>query len=195
MNCNQHPFESRDIAHRFCAIISTERVFCAAPMGASSVGVPPCEPKTLLAINIVQAVAIAMLGGAVVQADGVSAGNGKVIDWREVKSGWTILDGADAYDTAQLFVNLVDVDASLEALAKHGMVLEEERSDAQPKREVPEVVAYATNARGERTRGFSFDGFRVSVQNSWDNEDDAAQASFTQWLAEQTANYTKTTPL
>lgn len=191
--CNQHPFESRDIAHRFCAVISIERVICASPIHTFSVVGSTREPKPLLTVDTVQAVVIALLGGAVVQAVGVSAGHGKVIDWREVKSGWTMLDNADAYDTAQLFVDLVGVDASLEVLAKHGIVLGEDRSDAQPNREVPEVVAYAPNARGERMCGFSFDGFRVSVQNSWDNEDDVAQAAFTQWLAEQAANYPKTT--
>lgn len=188
--CNQHPFESRDISHRFCAVISTERVFCAAPIGASSVGGVVRQQKPLLVVDTVQAVAIAMLGGAVVQAAGVSAGNGKVIDWREVKSGWTMLDNADAYDTAQLFVDLVGIDVSLEALAKHGMVLGEERGDAQPKREVPKVHAYMQMPNGGRQRSFDVGEFSVMVRN---HEDDAAQAAFTQWLAEQAANYPKTT--
>lgn len=187
MNCNLHPFESIDIAHRFCAVISTERVFCAAPIGALTVGVPPCEPKPLPMVDVVQAVAVAMLGGVVVQAAGVSAGHGKVIDWREVKSGWTMLDGADAYDTAQLFVDLVGVNAALEALAKHGMILREEHdNDVQPKREVPKVHAYMQMQNGGRQRSFDVGEFSVMVRN---HEDDVAQAAFTQWLAEQAANY------
>lgn len=48
-----------------------------------------------------------LLAGRVLQACEVSAGNGKVIDWRDVRSGELLLDEADAFDTARLFVHLV----------------------------------------------------------------------------------------
>lgn len=191
MNCNQHPFESPNITHRFCAVISTERVICASPIHTFSVVGSTREPKPLLMVDVVQVVAVAMLGGAVLQAVGVSAGNGTVIDWREVKSGWTMLDNADAYDTAQLFVDLVGVDGALEALAKHGMMLQEATGhDAPAKREVPKVSTYMEMPNGGRQRSFDVGEFSVMVRN---HKDDAAQASFTQWLAEQVANYHKTT--
>jgi hypothetical protein len=52
----------------------------------------------------------------VLQIEGVSAGRGIVIDWREVKSGETLQTDADAFDTAQLFVALVGVTVALAAL-------------------------------------------------------------------------------
>lgn len=51
---------------------------------------------------------------AVLQALGVSAGHGLIIDWREVRSGETVCEG-DAFDVAQAFVRLVGEDAALAA--------------------------------------------------------------------------------
>lgn len=68
--------------------------------------------------NAVRACAISLLAGDVLQADLVSAGNGIVIDWRTVRSGETLQSGADAFDTAQLFVALVGVDAAFRAVGQ-----------------------------------------------------------------------------
>lgn len=56
--------------------------------------------------NLIQAVCVALLGGEVLHASDLSAGKGSVIDWRTVKSGEILLEGADAYDTAVTFVSL-----------------------------------------------------------------------------------------
>jgi hypothetical protein len=62
--------------------------------------------------------AVALLAGAVLQTDDVTAGFGCVVDWRTVKCGDTIIDRADAFDTARVFVDLVGVRAARkEALA------------------------------------------------------------------------------
>lgn len=64
-------------------------------------------------LEAVSACAVAMLAGAVLQTSGISAGRGLVMDWRSVKSGETLQQDADAFDTAQLFVALVGPDAAL----------------------------------------------------------------------------------
>ena len=58
-------------------------------------------------VDTVQACAVALLSGAVLHASDVTAGNGSVIDWREVKSGATLLEGGNAFDVAYLFVTVV----------------------------------------------------------------------------------------
>jgi hypothetical protein len=65
---------------------------------------------------VVQAVAVALLSGLVLHAADVTAGNGSVIDWRAVKSGETVQEGADAFDTALLFVSLVGEEAAAGSL-------------------------------------------------------------------------------
>lgn len=126
--------------------------------------------------EIVRACSIAMLGGVVLQASGVSAGRGKVIDWRTVKSGETIQDGGDAFDTAQLYVALVGVEA---AMASVDLDVE---PTPQPK-VAPRVHAYMANHSGSRRRTFdaTSHGFKVMVEP---HEDDAAQARFTELLAD-----------
>lgn len=63
-------------------------------------------------LEAVQACAVALLGGVVLHADDVTAGNGVVIDWREVKHGETLQNDGDAFDTAYLFVTVVGVEAA-----------------------------------------------------------------------------------
>ncbi len=45
--------------------------------------------------------------GEVLHRSDVTAGNGKVIDWRTVKSGEELMTDGDAFDVAYLFVSLV----------------------------------------------------------------------------------------
>lgn len=60
----------------------------------------------------VQACAVVLLGGVVLPANDVTAGNGVVIDWREVKHGETLQNDGDAFDTAYLFVTVTGVEAA-----------------------------------------------------------------------------------
>jgi hypothetical protein len=119
-----------------------------------------------------RAVAVMLLAGMVLQAAGVSAGRGQVLDWRTVKSGDLILDGGDAYDTAALFVTLVGSEAVL--AAANGVPA------AAPVVVVPTVHAYALTANGGRRRTFDAGPFQVMVEP---HEDDGAQAAFTARLA------------
>ena len=63
--------------------------------------------------------AVVLLAGAVLTADDVTAGYGCVIDWRIMRSGQTVLDGADAFDTAMAFVRIVGPEAACRAAAAH----------------------------------------------------------------------------
>jgi hypothetical protein len=116
----------------------------------------------------VYACALAILGGAVLQARDVSAGRGLVVDWRSTRSGEVVQDGCDAFDAAQLFVALVGPDAAFAAATVDG--------EPAP----PDVCAYAPRHDGARRRSFEIGGFRVYVEP---HEDDAAQAAFTGRLA------------
>ncbi len=58
-----------------------------------------------------------LLAGAVLHGPRVTAGRGSVIDWRDVPSGETLEEGADAFGAAQLFVALVGPDAAIAAIA------------------------------------------------------------------------------
>lgn len=66
--------------------------------------------------DLTRELAIALLGGRTLQASNVSAGRGIVIDWRHVPSGETIVEGADAFDTAAMFLSLVGWGAAAMAL-------------------------------------------------------------------------------
>jgi hypothetical protein len=114
----------------------------------------------------VRACSEALLAGAVLQIDGVTAGNGSVIDWRAVKSGETMQEGCDAFDTAQLFVAIVGTVAALETVIAPA--------------EAPTITAFCETANGGRRRSFEFEGFKIMVEP---HEDDAAQAAFTARLA------------
>jgi len=52
----------------------------------------------------------------VLHASNVSAGNGSVIDWRSVKSGESLLENADAFDTAIAFQAAVGTWAALDSI-------------------------------------------------------------------------------
>ncbi len=123
----------------------------------------------------VRACAIAFLAGKILQVDDVSAGNGIVITWRTVRSGETLQVGADAFDTAQLFVAIAGPEAALRAVA-----LDRDIEPAPPVRVAPRVHAFAQTANGGRRRTFDVGDFTVVVEP---HEDDAAQARFTERLA------------
>lgn len=55
--------------------------------------------------------AVAILRGDVLQSHEVSAGRGKVIDWCDVRSGETILEG-DVFDQAYLYVAITKARAA-----------------------------------------------------------------------------------
>jgi len=52
----------------------------------------------------------------VLQHKGVSVGHGMLIDWRTIKCGDTLLERADTFDCAQLFVALLGVEEAREAV-------------------------------------------------------------------------------
>lgn len=119
----------------------------------------------------VRACALALLGGVVLQAADVSAGNGKVIDWRTVRCGDALLESADAYDVARLFVSIVGSESALRSVAAKGLVR------ALP---LPRVYAFMRQASGGRLRSFEVAGFKVMIEA---HADDDAQAAFTEQLA------------
>lgn len=123
----------------------------------------------------IQAVAVALLGGLVLHAANVTAGNGAVIDWRTVKSGETVQEGADAFDTALLFVSLVGEEAAVGVLP---VVVEVQ--EPAPVKIAPRISAYMQQQNGGRLRAFEVGGFRVMVEA---HDDDEAQAAFVERLA------------
>ena len=54
--------------------------------------------------QITSETAAVLLTGRVLSANGVTAGNGRVIDWRTVKNGETVLENGDAFDVATSFI-------------------------------------------------------------------------------------------
>lgn len=67
-----------------------------------------------------------ILDGAVLHASDVTAGNGKVYDWRTVKCGELVDDGGDAFDQAMLFVALAGPDACRALFERQDVTGEEE---------------------------------------------------------------------
>lgn len=126
--------------------------------------------------DAVRACSIALLSGTVLHACDVTAGNGKVIDWRTVKSGEELCPGGDAFDTAYLFVALVGSEAALAAATRDRDI----EPALAPAPLPPRVHAYAPNGSGARRRSFDVGPFTVYVEPS---DDDAAQATFTEALA------------
>lgn len=124
----------------------------------------------------VRACAVALLAGAVLQADAVSAGNGLVIDWRTVKCGDVIQSDGDAFDTAQLFVALVGSEAALSST--DGAVAPPD-AFVEP---AARVAEYMRNNAGARRRSFDAGPFRVFVEPH--DDDDEAQSAFTRRLAD-----------
>ena len=68
--------------------------------------------------RVVSILAAHLVRGAALSIHDVTAGNGQVIEWAAVKSGQTLLEGADAFDTAELFLKLVGTRAALHAVRK-----------------------------------------------------------------------------
>lgn len=129
--------------------------------------------------DAVRACSIALLRGEVLQVLEVSAGRGRVIDWRTVRSGETLLEDADAYDTAAMFVAIVGPDVALLAATRHEDI-EPAPPFAEPE---PRVIAYMHTPNG-RLRSFEVGAFRVSVDPIGDGEAaDMAHADFAAALA------------
>jgi hypothetical protein len=133
---------------------------------------------TIDTFTAVRACAVALLAGVILKASDVTAGNGAVIDWRHVKSGEFMRQGADAFDTANMFVLLVGPDAAMGAIA----ALDGLEADKAPEteRKPTRVTAYMQASNGGRRRSFEVGPFRVMIEP---HEDDAAQEEFTRWLA------------
>jgi hypothetical protein len=66
--------------------------------------------------DLIFALCVAFTKGIVLSANNVTAGNGSVVDWRTVKSGDHVLEDANAYDVAIVFVNLAGWGAVAAAL-------------------------------------------------------------------------------
>jgi hypothetical protein len=122
----------------------------------------------------VRVCALALLAGAVLQISDVSAGHGLLVDWRTTRCGEELLVGADAFDTAQLFVALVGPEA-----AEHAAGV----SRPAPG---PEVHAYMVQPNGGRLRAFYAGPFKVMVEA---HEEDAKQAAFAEAMAAYAAHY------
>ena len=71
--------------------------------------------RTARVLSIVSA---ELLRGAILAVNDVTAGRGQVVEWHAVKSGQTLLEGADAFDVATLFLKLVGTHAALQAVRK-----------------------------------------------------------------------------
>jgi hypothetical protein len=122
-----------------------------------------------------RACALVLLSGAVLHACDVTAGSGLVVDWRTVKSGETLSEGGDAFDTAHLFVMLVGPEPALAAATRHRDI-----EPAPPEPNLPpRITAFAPGADGRR-RSFEAGPFTVLVEP---HEDDAAHAAFAETLA------------
>jgi hypothetical protein len=132
----------------------------------------------------VRACCIVLLAGAVLQAElpegAVTAGKGKVIDWRTVRCGETLQEGADAFDTAQLFVALVGPEVATAAAVR-----DEDIEDAPPNPVLPpEVHAFMANEHGCRVRQFTVGAVRVRVEAlDWLGGEDADGAKMAEDLA------------
>ena len=63
-------------------------------------------------------VAARLLTDTVLFGAGVTAGRGRVVDWRSVKCGENVVADADAYDTAAAFVDAVGVEEARHALER-----------------------------------------------------------------------------
>jgi hypothetical protein len=122
---------------------------------------------------VMSRLARALLHDVILHVSDVTAGRGRIIDWRTVKSGEVVLDNADAFDVAYRFVALVGADKALASLAEweDGEPVE----TAPPTKVSPCITAFAPQACGGRRRAFDVDGFRVMVEP---HSDDAAQAAF-----------------
>lgn len=70
--------------------------------------------------ELVFRLAVAFQRGRVLQAANVSAGNGLVVDWRQVPSGEILLDDGDAFDVAHMFAAVVPTTLAWEALEGDG---------------------------------------------------------------------------
>lgn len=105
--------------------------------------------ETVTLFDAVRACSIVLLGGVVLHAGDVTAGNGSVIDWRTVKSGEELCPGGDAFDTAYLFVSLVGPEAAIAAALRDQDIDPPAPEPCPSPRAITEVEAAADGARFE----------------------------------------------
>lgn len=74
--------------------------------------------------DLTSAVCVALIEGRVLHAKSqeadATAGNGRVIDWRTVKSGVTVVEDVDVYDAAVAFIQTAGWAAVANALDADG---------------------------------------------------------------------------
>lgn len=129
----------------------------------------------------VRACSIVLLAGVILHAGDLTAGNGLLVDWRTVRCGETLLESADAFDVARLFVALVGEEAAFTAATR-----DRDLGPTSPEpRAAVRVHAFAQQPNGGRRRTFEAGPFTVMVEP---HEDDAAQAAFAEALAEMAAS-------
>ncbi len=132
-------------------------------------------------VDVVQACAVALLQDRVLHASGVTAGYGKVVDWREVKSGETLLEGADAFDTARSFVAMVGTDVARCVAAGDGPDADAAfvaMADCCPERLEAELQRRPVNGLNIEV-GTGLDRCRLLTPPEWGDQDPRA----TRWLA------------
>lgn len=111
------------------------------------------EAKTIMdTYEAIRYCAVELLAGKIIQAAGVSAGHGMVIDWRTLKSGETLQANGDTFDTARLFVTLVGPEVAMRGGG------------------TPEVTAWMCDQNGRRRRSFKVGGVHVTTE-TLDGED------------------------
>lgn len=129
----------------------------------------------------IRAVSLALLAGLVLHAGDVTAGNGIVVDWRTVRCGETVCDGAAPFDVARLLVALVGPEVALASLPE----TVEDPPEIEPP--PPEIITWAPACGGEggRNRSIYVGDYEVMVRAHWNNDPrvDAAHAAFTERLA------------
>ena len=133
--------------------------------------------------ELIWACSVALLSGEILKTQYLTACSSKLIDWESVRSGVELLNGADAFEVARLFVQLAGSDLAEKAIVRALDVVPvpptEDRSSVEP-----EVHAYMVMPCGGRNRMFEAGRFRVLVDAY---EDDAAQERFTRALAKAAA--------
>ena len=126
-----------------------------------------------MSANLAWAASIRILGGEVLQTSGISAGRGRVIDWRSVRSGEELLEGGDAFDQAALFVALAGEEAAAALL---------ERDEASPAPEPTFGVRWSDPENRREPEGWILrDGVRRWTGTRQEAERKAAIYQANQW--------------
>lgn len=141
---------------------------------------------------VVRDVCRILLSGIVLQAHGVSAGNGRLIDWRDVPSGEELFVG-DAFDIAQTFVAIVG-EAAAEGVCLRvyldGKIETRTAEETMPSLVAPEpqITAFRANEHGKRARSFwtggeAAKGWEVQIPAPYTDITDEQGAEFARRLA------------